>query len=125
MNAQMCDPKTEHKTRENVMKRLTILLSAAIVIVAMPMLAADAYHAGQYANCSDCHTMHASVHNNQGATQVDAPSSPVTGGGTGVNIWLPVQGAAEHYLLKGTEESVCISCHDGKSFAPDVVGANS
>jgi len=109
------------------MKRITILLSAALMIVALPMLAADAYHAGQYANCSDCHTMHASVHDNQGATQVAAPNDPASGGGTGVNIWLPtsVQGNPEHYLLKGTEESICIACHDGKAFAPDVVGANS
>lgn len=107
------------------MKSLKVLLSAAAMIVAMPLLAADAYHAGQYANCSDCHTMHASVHDNQGATQVDAPTSPTTSGGTGVNIWLPVQGDAEHYLLKGTEASICITCHDGKTFAPDVVGATN
>jgi Doubled CXXCH motif (Paired_CXXCH_1). len=107
------------------MKSLKVLLSIAVVIVALPMFAADAYHAGQYANCSDCHTMHASIHDNHGATQVDAPSSPVTAGGTGVNAWLPVQGDAEHYLLKGTEASICIACHDGKTFAPDVVGANS
>lgn len=108
------------------MKSLKVLLSIAVVVVAMPLLAADAYHAGQYANCSDCHTMHASVHDNVSSltVQTDAPASPVTAGGTGVNIWLPVQGDAEHYLLKGGE-AVCETCHDGKTFAPDVIGANN
>lgn len=109
------------------MKKFTVLMSIVAAIVAVPLFAqtgTDAYHAGQYANCSDCHTMHASIHNNQ--TDGSAvTTTPTSAGGTGLNIWLPVQGDAEHYLLKGTEAGICITCHDGKSFAPDVVGATN
>jgi hypothetical protein len=38
--------------------------------------------------------------------------------------WLSTTGPNE-YLLKAPANQLCLSCHDGQSFAPDVLGANN
>ena len=44
----------------------------------------------------------------------------------GTGFFTPLGGAGPHpYLLRNEINELCLSCHDGSSFAPDVYGANS
>lgn len=80
---------------------------------------AGEYHYGQTLVCYDCHTMHFSQsHKWSGATPV---SNTAALGGD----WLGSSGPNQ-YLLKGSNQnSLCLACHDGQTFAPDVLGANT
>ncbi len=76
------------------------------------------YHVGSTLLCYDCHTMHFSQsHNWNGTTPVPTAAQPDGNwlGGTGPNS----------YLLKLPEGQLCLACHDGQSFAPDVRGDHS
>ena len=46
------------------MRRFTILFAVLLAAAAMPLLAQTNYHYNENMNCSDCHSMHASAHNN-------------------------------------------------------------
>lgn len=111
------------------MRKLTVVMTALLAIVAVPLMA-GAYHAGSYINCSDCHTMHASVHNNlvDGSAAPDTPSAATydSGNAAYLNKWLPsgTQGNPLDSLLKEEVNTLCLTCHDNQTFAPDVVGAN-
>jgi len=106
------------------MRKLVVVLGALLLVAALPVMAGS-YHAGAYINCSDCHTMHASIHDNQG-TGTPASTTP-SYGGTGVNAWLPAstQGSPIEALLKDEPNALCTACHDGQSFAPDVFETGS
>ncbi len=82
-----------------------------LLLVARPSRAGE-YHTGVYLICSDCHTMHYSQQHQYDGTP-----------GAG----MPPLGAAGpyKYLLRNDENALCKSCHDGQTFAPDVVGANT
>jgi hypothetical protein len=68
-------------------------------------------HVGSELVCTDCHTMHYSIqHNYQGKTST----------GTITDSSGPYD-----YLLKADANDLCLSCHDGTGFAPDVLGASS
>jgi hypothetical protein len=56
-------------------------------------------------------------HNWDGTTPV--PTTPAANGN-----WLGASGP-NHYLLKLPANELCKSCHDGQTFAPDVVGVNT
>lgn len=88
---------------------------APIVLVMLAMGGSPArggeYHKGTLLICSDCHTMHDSQSHNFDGT---APAVPT----------LPAGGPFPH-ALKDTINNVCSTCHDGQSFAPDVIGANT
>lgn len=99
------------------MKRI---LLAVPLVLALGALTADAgeYHAGNNLLCSDCHTAHFSMqHNWDGTTPVSTTPQP---GGN----WLGTSGP-NNYLLKAPANQLCADCHDGQTFAPDVVGVNS
>ncbi len=99
------------------MKRLIPALSLAVLLAPLP-LAAGEWHSGQNLLCTDCHTMHFSqAHNWDGTTPV--PTDPAINGN-----WLGATGP-NHYLLKLPENDLCMTCHDGQTFAPDVVGLNT
>ncbi|HBO84838.1 MAG: hypothetical protein A2073_01210 [Deltaproteobacteria bacterium GWC2_42_11] len=72
--------------------------------------------------CYDCHSMHASE------TLGNSTTDPYN---DGRGIWIAsVSGPGEHLLKTGgaTENAtsaVCLRCHDGQTFAPDVQGANT
>lgn len=72
------------------------------------------YHNGPTLYCSDCHAAHGSeTHGFDGG--------PVSTTGDLDGDWLP-SGAPNGYMLKGTSSTrLCLSCHDGQTFAPDVV----
>ncbi len=101
------------------MKRCLILVAAvAVVALWVGAAAAGEYHSGQSLYCYDCHTMHFSMqHNWDGTTPV--PTSPAPGGN-----WLSVSGP-NAFLLKAPANQLCLGCHDGQSFAPDVLGVNT
>ena len=74
------------------------------------------YHSGTLLICSDCHTAHASQsHGNE-----DGRGAPFTNSNN-----LTVNGTPNLHLLRGPVNVLCLSCHDGSSAAPDVLGANT
>jgi hypothetical protein len=103
------------------MKKL-VLLTALLAIVALPAFAVvDNYHYNTSMKCSDCHSMHASSHEN--LPVVAGMGAGITTPGAGKNeYYFPAALAPQHYLLKNTD--VCASCHKDQTFAPDVVGDN-
>jgi hypothetical protein len=115
--------------KENMMKKL-VMLTALLAIAAWPMMAQtsapsvgfDNYHYRQNMNCSDCHSMHASAHNN--LTDGAAITTPLPAGSMGVNPYYPAPnpGAGRASLLK--TDDVCETCHKDQTFAPDVYGDN-
>jgi hypothetical protein len=111
------------------MKKTLVALTALLAIVAIPAFAGDNYHYNANMNCSDCHSMHASAHNNlTDGSAITTPSGVVPS--TDINPYYPdpanaANGAyapGHHSLLKG--EDVCATCHDGQDWAPDVIGDN-
>jgi hypothetical protein len=65
------------------------------------------YHVGTSLVCSDCHVAHYSQ------------SHGYTTGG----LTIPLGGAGPStYLLRNEVNDLCLTCHDGQTFAPDVVG---
>jgi len=106
------------------MRKLTILLTALLVVAALPLLAQSNYHYNENMNCSDCHSMHASAHNNlTDGTAITTPngaSSP----NRAINPYYPAPnpGPGREALLKN--DDVCSSCHKDQTFAPDVFGDN-
>jgi predicted CXXCH cytochrome family protein len=92
------------------MARLSLIAGGALALwlgLATTALAGE-FHTGTTLLCSDCHTMHYSQsHNYDGST----PVVPALAGGP------------SDYLLKASNtNALCLSCHDGQTFAPDVRG---
>ena len=72
------------------------------------------YHNGASVVCADCHIMHASQ------------THPYADGAPGQNEQVPYANGANPRLIKAPDAvDLCISCHDGHTFAPDVVGADA
>lgn len=90
------------------------LLVAATAFAFATIAEAGVYHYQKYLFCYDCHTMHASQ--GHGYT-----TGAVSTTGALYGNWLPNQDAPVHALLKGPVSDVCISCHNGQTFAPDVI----
>lgn len=105
------------------MKKL-VLLTALLAIVALPAFAVtDNYHYNTSMKCSDCHSMHASSHENLPVVVGMGAAITDPNGGTAKSpYYFPAALAPQHYLLKNTD--VCASCHKDQTFAPDVVGDN-
>lgn len=90
------------------MKKSAILLALVAMVLAAPVALAGDFHRGVSLVCSDCHVMHYSQSHGYNAD----------GGG----IYNPV-GTAGPYprLLRNDVNDLCLGCHDGASFAPDVL----
>lgn len=72
------------------------------------------YHNGSQVLCGDCHIAHASQ------------SHTYDPGGPGPGEVVPWTESPSARLLKGMDPvDLCLSCHDGQSFAPDVMGADA
>lgn len=91
---------------------LIAILSACLIILSGGTALAGDYHTGTTLICSDCHIMHFSqTHGYQ-----------ANGGG----LTAPLGGAGPYtYLLRNDVNDLCLTCHDGQTFAPDVLEANS
>lgn len=88
-----------------------IVLGSTMALVAGTAFAGD-YHVLQKLICSDCHTMHYSQ------------SHGTNPNGTG--IFTPLGGAGPYeFLLRNDINDLCLSCHDGQAFAPDVFESHS
>jgi len=92
-----------------MIKKLTLLGAALTLTLSAGSVRAGDYHSGQTLICADCHTMHYSIsHDEDGGA-----AEPLGEGGPYVG------------LLKAEPNALCIQCHDGQTFAPDVVGMNT
>jgi hypothetical protein len=101
---------------EKSMKKFLVAVVALVAVIALPALAGE-WHSGATNLCADCHTMHFSMqHGFDGA----AVSATATANGN----WLSATGP-NAFLLKAPANQLCLSCHDGQSFAPDVLGTNA
>ncbi|HET6350018.1 MAG TPA: cytochrome c3 family protein [Candidatus Krumholzibacteria bacterium] len=104
------------------MKKMLGLLCIGAVAVLVPLAAvAGDYHRSATLVCSDCHTMHFSqTHGYQNADGSYGVDSGFPGGFT------PLGGAGPHpYLLRNEVNELCLTCHNGQTFAPDVLGPNT
>jgi hypothetical protein len=91
-----------------------ILVALAALVWAGGASAGD-YHRLASLRCSQCHTMHASrAHGlNNGVADPDFPN--VVGNG----------GPFDKLLIANGVNALCLTCHDAKGTAPDVIGANT
>ncbi len=91
--------------------RNVVVLSSVMTLVAGVAFAGD-WHTGVNLICADCHVMHASQSHGYNAN----------GGGNFTAL-----GAAGPYefLLRNDINDLCLSCHDGQNFAPDVLETHS
>lgn len=90
------------------MKKLIILGIAAIALLAASAMAGD-YHYGTQLVCNECHVMHYSQSHDY----------------AGNNHQAGLANGPNEYLLRNKVNDLCLSCHDGSSHVPDVLGDNS
>lgn len=69
------------------------------------------YHNGENLICSDCHTVHYSIQHSYAGGAPD--TAPAAGG------------PFDNLLRAGSADALCLTCHDGQAFAPDVRGDNT
>ena len=91
--------------------RAAPLVPLALALLTGTALAGD-YHSGATLRCADCHVMHFSQ------------SHGYNPDGSGFQISLGASGPFE-YLLRNHVNALCLTCHDGSSFAPDVFEEHS
>jgi hypothetical protein len=94
----------------NTMKRFAVLVTVCLLAAFAPMASAGDYHTGTTLVCSDCHVAHYSQSHGYTASGFSIPL-----GGDGPYT----------YLLRNEVNELCLTCHDGQAFAPDVFGASS
>lgn len=107
------------------MRKLAVVVSL-LALAAIPALAQSNYHYNENMNCSDCHSMHASAHNNlTDGSAITAPNTAVSSPNRAINPYYPAPnpGPGREALLKN--DDVCASCHKDQTFAPDVFGDNT
>lgn len=92
------------------MKRSILMGIALVAILVSGALAGD-YHSGATLLCNECHIMHYSQ------------THGYTTGTGGATLPALVDGP-HHYLLRQGLTDLCLACHDGQGFAPDVLNAN-
>ena len=108
------------------MRKLAVIIAlltiAAFPVLAQPVAGAN-YHYQQNINCSDCHSMHASAHNNlTDGSAITAPNPAASINTNHPYYPAPNPGPGRVSLLKA--DDVCESCHKDQTFAPDVYGDN-
>ncbi len=101
-----------YKTNREVTQVMkTIVIATFFVLGMVAAASAGDYHYGTTLICADCHVMHFSQqhgYNNDG-------------GGT----YTPLGSGPNHGLLRDEVNKLCLNCHDGQAFAPDVYGNNT
>jgi hypothetical protein len=91
--------------------RNVALTMVALLVCMVGMAVAGDYHSGTTLNCAECHVMHYSQTHGYNAN----------GGGNTVSLGST---GPYHFLLRDEINNLCLSCHDGQFFAPDVLAAN-
>jgi len=99
------------------MRYSTLAVAAALALTVAPAQAGE-WHAGTTNVCTDCHTMHFSMQHDWAGT------SPVSTTPQANGDWLSTHGPNEK-LLKAPVNELCLGCHNGQTFAPDVLGVNT
>jgi hypothetical protein len=89
------------------MRNIIITALGIVALLAMSAFAGD-YHTGTTLLCAECHVMHASQTHGYNAN----------GGGS----YITPNGTHE-YLLRDEVNALCLNCHDGQGWAPDVLAA--
>jgi hypothetical protein len=93
------------------MRRLIICFSVLLAVGIGVSVQAGDFHVGASLVCSDCHIAHYSQ------------SHTYTGSGT---VFPPLgTGGPFPDLLRNEEVKMCLACHDGQSWAPDVFGGSA
>jgi len=93
------------------LRRFTTGVVGAVAVLALASFAfAGDYHHGSTLNCSECHVMHYSQSHGYDGGGVFTPLGP--------------DGPYE-YLLRNEINDLCLTCHDGQTFAPDVFEAGT
>ena len=105
---------------------LSIIALAAGGTFALVLILASGGTAGQYhvggldtLICYDCHTIHFSQQHKWDSGDPLTANTPQLDGN-----WLGTTGPNE-FLLKAPANQLCLSCHNGTDYAPDVFGANA
>jgi len=94
--------------------RSTCILMVLTLVIATTALAGE-YHYQSNLNCQECHTMHYSQSHQYDSALADA-------GHLNATPQADMAGGAKKYLLRNSDSDLCLSCHDGQTFAPDVKG---
>jgi hypothetical protein len=105
-------------TNLNVKRCLSLaaVFVLAAALAAVPAVAGE-WHSGANLICSDCHTAHFSMQHGFDGGSISTTPAPN-------GNWLSASGPNE-FLLKAPANDLCLSCHDGQTFAPDVLGTNA
>jgi hypothetical protein len=101
------NPSTLHTKKVKRMKKYFSLAVAFVALLGVTAFAGD-YHRGATLVCNDCHVMHFSQSHSYGDNY--EPPALVDG--------------PNEALLRAPVNSLCLTCHDGKAGAPDVLGEN-
>jgi len=104
---------TSHETRMEggfLMKCFAIVVAGCLLAFAATASAGD-YHTGASLVCSDCHVAHYSQSHNYGGSAF--PFVPLGAGGPFT------------HLLRNEVNELCLTCHDGQAWAPDVFGSSA
>jgi hypothetical protein len=91
---------------------LPAVLAALCVVWAWGTAEAGDYHKDATLICRDCHTMH--------GQQEHGYNPSGSGQYTAIGTTGPY-----HYLLRNEINDLCLTCHDGQGWAPDVLEANT
>ncbi len=108
-----CGRRWRNALESEVVRLLSVLalVTAALLLPSGPRLSAGDFHSAGSLVCSDCHVMHYSeTHLLSGAP---GPDPALASGGP-----FP-------YLLKSAQAQLCLSCHEGRTDIPDVLGAHA
>jgi predicted CXXCH cytochrome family protein len=93
------------------MRRHVLVLGVILAVAGLTSLAfAGDFHHGTSLVCSDCHVMHFSQQHGYNAD--------------GTGSFTPLGSGPNHALLRDDVNDLCLSCHNGQSFAPDVFEAH-
>lgn len=90
-------------------KLAALLVPLGLLALANTAIAGDHHH-GATLRCADCHVMHFSQAHGYNAN--------------GSGWFNPLGSTPQEFLLRDEVNNLCLSCHDGSSFAPDVLGVN-
>jgi hypothetical protein len=88
------------------------LMACLVLFMAGPVVAGD-YHTTSTLFCNDCHIMH-------GTQQHTYAANGTSGFYTAIGSAGPYD-----YLLRNEPNALCLTCHDGSTFAPDVLEDNT